>query len=189
MGVRVIVRHRQRCPMQRIPQNSSPCIPRGRGEASKPTEAKMSSSVECGAAEMLHPIEASAHPQARAALPPLCCVSPPSSTAVGRAEGCRDTDGVVSLQVPVATPTTTTAAVGVTVDGETEGVVCVPITKLSLCPTVAETGTIAGIASGLAMALIGAVSSYISYQQKKFCFSIQRKFLPQAPQGTEQALP
>ncbi|NXL56664.1 C99L2 protein, partial [Chordeiles acutipennis] len=40
--------------------------------------------------------------------------------------------------------------------------------------TVAETGTIAGIASALAMALIGAVSSYISYQQKKFCFSIQR---------------
>ncbi|XP_074407442.1 CD99 antigen-like protein 2 isoform X3 [Zonotrichia albicollis] len=39
---------------------------------------------------------------------------------------------------------------------------------------VAETGTIAGIASGLAMALIGAVSSYISYQQKKFCFSIQQ---------------
>ncbi|NXT13383.1 C99L2 protein, partial [Prunella fulvescens] len=38
----------------------------------------------------------------------------------------------------------------------------------------AETGTIAGIASGLAMALIGAVSSYISYQQKKFCFSIQQ---------------
>uniref|UniRef100_A0ACB8FXC6 Uncharacterized protein n=1 Tax=Sphaerodactylus townsendi TaxID=933632 RepID=A0ACB8FXC6_9SAUR len=37
-----------------------------------------------------------------------------------------------------------------------------------------ETGTIAGIVSGLAMALIGAVSSYISYQQKKFCFSIQR---------------
>ncbi|XP_053329396.1 CD99 antigen-like protein 2 isoform X2 [Spea bombifrons] len=36
-----------------------------------------------------------------------------------------------------------------------------------------ETMTIAGIASGLAMALIGAVSSYISYQQKKFCFSIQ----------------
>ncbi|NXQ32315.1 C99L2 protein, partial [Alaudala cheleensis] len=46
--------------------------------------------------------------------------------------------------------------------------------NVSLCPTVAETGTIAGIASGLAMALIGAVSSYISYQQKKFCFSIQR---------------
>ncbi|NXS69441.1 C99L2 protein, partial [Pandion haliaetus] len=49
-------------------------------------------------------------------------------------------------------------------------------TPLSLFPigTVAETGTIAGIASALAMALIGAVSSYISYQQKKFCFSIQR---------------
>ncbi|XP_064374308.1 CD99 antigen-like protein 2 [Dromaius novaehollandiae] len=40
--------------------------------------------------------------------------------------------------------------------------------------SVAETGTIAGIASALAMALIGAVSSYISYQQKKFCFSIQQ---------------
>ncbi|XP_067160301.1 CD99 antigen-like protein 2 [Apteryx mantelli] len=40
--------------------------------------------------------------------------------------------------------------------------------------SVAETGTIAGVASALAMALIGAVSSYISYQQKKFCFSIQQ---------------
>ncbi|NWI44971.1 C99L2 protein, partial [Picathartes gymnocephalus] len=58
--------------------------------------------------------------------------------------------------------------------GKWGGVVCVPVTELSLCPAVAETGTIAGIASGLAMALIGAVSSYISYQQKKFCFSIQR---------------
>ncbi|NWR22082.1 C99L2 protein, partial [Emberiza fucata] len=48
--------------------------------------------------------------------------------------------------------------------------------KGKCCPRygLAETGTIAGIASGLAMALIGAVSSYISYQQKKFCFSIQR---------------
>ncbi|NWX32413.1 C99L2 protein, partial [Notiomystis cincta] len=54
------------------------------------------------------------------------------------------------------------------------GAECVPMTKLPLCPAVAETGTIAGIASGLAMALIGAVSSYISYQQKKFCFSIQQ---------------
>lgn len=39
----------------------------------------------------------------------------------------------------------------------------------------AETGTIAGIVSAVAMALVGAVSSYISYQKKKFCFSIQRK--------------
>ncbi|XP_066437877.1 CD99 antigen-like protein 2 isoform X3 [Eleutherodactylus coqui] len=38
----------------------------------------------------------------------------------------------------------------------------------------AETGTIAGIVSALVMALVGAVSSYISYQQKKFCFSIQQ---------------
>ena len=48
----------------------------------------------------------------------------------------------------------------------------------------AETGTIAGVASALAMALIGAVSSYISYQQKKFCFSIQRKWTcPAAARG------
>lgn len=45
----------------------------------------------------------------------------------------------------------------------------------------AEAGTIAGVASALAMALIGAVSSYISYQQKKFCFSIQRKCAPLRP--------
>lgn len=41
--------------------------------------------------------------------------------------------------------------------------------------TMAETGTIAGIVSAVAMALVGAVTSYISYQKKKFCFSIQRK--------------
>ncbi|XP_051564588.1 CD99 antigen-like protein 2 isoform X2 [Myxocyprinus asiaticus] len=40
--------------------------------------------------------------------------------------------------------------------------------------TMAETGTIAGIVSAVAMALVGAVSSYISYQKKKFCFSIQQ---------------
>lgn len=39
----------------------------------------------------------------------------------------------------------------------------------------AETGTIAGIVSAVGMALVGAVSGYISYQKKKFCFSIQRK--------------
>ncbi|XP_054979465.1 CD99 antigen-like protein 2 isoform X1 [Sorex araneus] len=44
----------------------------------------------------------------------------------------------------------------------------------------AETGTIAGVASALAMALVGAISSYISYQQKKFCFSIQH-----AAEGSE----
>lgn len=40
--------------------------------------------------------------------------------------------------------------------------------------TMAETGTIAGIVSAVAMALVGAVSSYISYQKKKFCFSMQQ---------------
>lgn len=38
---------------------------------------------------------------------------------------------------------------------------------------VTEPVTIAGIASGLGMALLGAVVSYITYQKKKFCFSIQ----------------
>ncbi|KAL2078869.1 hypothetical protein ACEWY4_024613 [Coilia grayii] len=40
--------------------------------------------------------------------------------------------------------------------------------------TMAETGTIAGIVSAVAMALVGAVSSYISYQKKKFCFAVQQ---------------
>ncbi|XP_036380702.1 CD99 antigen-like protein 2 isoform X2 [Megalops cyprinoides] len=40
--------------------------------------------------------------------------------------------------------------------------------------TNAEVGTIAGVASAVAMALVGAVSSYISYQKKKFCFSVQQ---------------
>lgn len=43
--------------------------------------------------------------------------------------------------------------------------------------TTAEVGTIAGIVSAVAMALVGAVSSYISYQKKKLCFSIQRRVL------------
>uniref|UniRef100_A0A3B3ZG00 CD99 antigen-like protein 2 n=1 Tax=Periophthalmus magnuspinnatus TaxID=409849 RepID=A0A3B3ZG00_9GOBI len=43
--------------------------------------------------------------------------------------------------------------------------------------TTAEVGTIAGIVSAVAMALVGAISSYVSYQKKKFCFSIQRKDL------------
>lgn len=51
-----------------------------------------------------------------------------------------------------------------------------------------ETGTIAGVASALAMALIGAVSSYISYQQKKFCFSIQRKYASKQGKGARQVL-
>lgn len=49
---------------------------------------------------------------------------------------------------------------------------------LSVFPgTTTEVGTIAGIASAVAMALVGAISSYISYQKKKLCFGIQRKAL------------
>ncbi|XP_058481559.1 CD99 antigen-like protein 2 isoform X1 [Solea solea] len=40
--------------------------------------------------------------------------------------------------------------------------------------TTAEVGTIAGIVSAVAMALMGAITSYISYQKKKLCFSIQQ---------------
>ncbi|XP_077401473.1 CD99 antigen-like protein 2 isoform X2 [Vanacampus margaritifer] len=40
--------------------------------------------------------------------------------------------------------------------------------------TTAEIGTIAGIISAVGMALVGAISSYISYQKKKLCFGIQQ---------------
>ncbi|XP_034020079.1 CD99 antigen-like protein 2 isoform X3 [Thalassophryne amazonica] len=40
--------------------------------------------------------------------------------------------------------------------------------------TTAEIGTIAGIVSAVAMALVGAITSYISYQKKKLCFGIQQ---------------
>ncbi|XP_014887317.1 CD99 antigen-like protein 2 isoform X1 [Poecilia latipinna] len=38
----------------------------------------------------------------------------------------------------------------------------------------AEAGTIAGIVSTVGMALVGAITSYISYQKKKLCFSLQQ---------------
>uniref|UniRef100_A0A096M0R9 CD99 antigen-like protein 2 n=1 Tax=Poecilia formosa TaxID=48698 RepID=A0A096M0R9_POEFO len=38
----------------------------------------------------------------------------------------------------------------------------------------AEAGTIAGIVSAVGMALVGAITSYISYQKKKLCFSLQQ---------------
>ncbi|XP_036403452.1 CD99 antigen-like protein 2 isoform X3 [Megalops cyprinoides] len=46
-----------------------------------------------------------------------------------------------------------------------------------------ETGTIAGIVSAVAMALVGAVSSYITYQKKKLCFSIQQGLNAEAEKG------
>ncbi|XP_072562729.1 CD99 antigen-like protein 2 isoform X3 [Paramormyrops kingsleyae] len=39
--------------------------------------------------------------------------------------------------------------------------------------TTMESGTIAGIVSALAMTLLGAAGSYISYQKKRLCFSVQ----------------
>lgn len=57
--------------------------------------------------------------------------------------------------------------------------------NLDLCAlvfpeTTAEVGTIAGIMSAVAVALVGAISSYISYQKKKLCFSIQREYPAEA---------
>ncbi|KAI1898879.1 hypothetical protein AGOR_G00076950 [Albula goreensis] len=49
--------------------------------------------------------------------------------------------------------------------------------------SMAETGTIAGIISAVAMALVGAVSSYISYQKKKLCFSIQQGLNAEVTKG------
>ncbi|KAL4631404.1 CD99 antigen-like protein 2 [Arapaima gigas] len=49
--------------------------------------------------------------------------------------------------------------------------------------TVSETATIAGIVSAVTMALVGAVSSYISYQKKKLCFSIQQSLNAEVTKG------
>lgn len=112
------------------------------------------------------------------------CSFPGCPAWQGGAEGQGALMGLCLLQVSEAKPMTTTVEVGTTMAmgpavGLWDGGACAPphSTPLSLRPTgtVTDTGTIAGIASGLAMALIGAVTSYISYQQKKFCFSIQRK--------------
>uniref|UniRef100_A0A8C9FA73 CD99 antigen-like protein 2 n=1 Tax=Pavo cristatus TaxID=9049 RepID=A0A8C9FA73_PAVCR len=82
-------------------------------------------------------------------------------------------DGSFLLQDLEATLTATVGPYGLW--GE-RGLGISPPLSTFLCPADnrVETGTIAGIASALAMALVGAVSSYISYQQKKFCFSIQQ---------------
>uniref|UniRef100_A0A3B3ZFU1 CD99 antigen-like protein 2 n=1 Tax=Periophthalmus magnuspinnatus TaxID=409849 RepID=A0A3B3ZFU1_9GOBI len=63
-----------------------------------------------------------------------------------------------------------------------------PVTQC-VTETTAEVGTIAGIVSAVAMALVGAISSYVSYQKKKFCFSIQRKDLSFRNVSTAQSSP
>lgn len=42
-----------------------------------------------------------------------------------------------------------------------------------VCPTEAGSGQIAGIASAIGVALLGAASSYFAYQKKKLCFKLQ----------------
>uniref|UniRef100_A0A8C0I7X5 CD99 antigen-like protein 2 n=1 Tax=Bubo bubo TaxID=30461 RepID=A0A8C0I7X5_BUBBB len=119
----------------------------------------------CGATETPCPTGAHARPQPRGAtgavLPPLPCMPAPPGLPGVASRGCRATDGLVSL-----------AGAGGSTDSDYGGGRYHRDQGVS--SRVAETGTIAGIASALAMALIGAVSSYISYQQKKFCFSIQQ---------------
>ncbi|KAM6945350.1 CD99 molecule [Aplochiton taeniatus] len=47
----------------------------------------------------------------------------------------------------------------------------------------AGSGQIAGIASAVGMALLGAASSYFAYQKKKLCFKIQGGQDPESGKG------
>lgn len=134
--------------------------------------------------------------------PSPACLLPPRlpDTAAGGAEWRRAADGLASLAGAGGSTDSDYGGgryrrgckVGSGIVGWDGWCVCPPAAQHPTLsgPTgrVAETGTIAGIASALAMALIGAVSSYISYQQKKFCFSIQRKS-PPTTSGTQSKHP
>nr|XP_057908563.1 CD99 molecule isoform X2 [Doryrhamphus excisus] len=50
-------------------------------------------------------------------------------------------------------------------------------------PQEAGSGTIAGIASAIGVALLGAASSYFAYQKKKLCFKIQGGVDPESGKG------
>lgn len=60
-------------------------------------------------------------------------------------------------------------------DGSQSFILFLPVYAGVFTEVTAEVGTIAGIVSAVGMALVGAITSYISYQKKKLCFSIQRK--------------
>ncbi|XP_056157363.1 CD99 molecule [Lampris incognitus] len=47
----------------------------------------------------------------------------------------------------------------------------------------AETGQIAGIASAIGVAILGAASSYFAYQKKKLCFKLQGGADPESGKG------
>ncbi|XP_054480101.1 CD99 molecule isoform X1 [Anoplopoma fimbria] len=51
-------------------------------------------------------------------------------------------------------------------------------------PEEASTGKVAGIASAIGVALLGAASSYFAYQKKKLCFKIQGGADPEGGHGT-----
>lgn len=88
MGVRVIVRHRQRCPMQRIPPNSSHAHTEGQEQLHSPQKQKPAAQWSVGQQKCCSPWW-HLPPQARAALPPLSRVSPPSEHGEQRAGRCR----------------------------------------------------------------------------------------------------
>ncbi len=51
--------------------------------------------------------------------------------------------------------------------------VCVCVCVCVVSPVEAGSGQIAGIASAIGVALLGAASSYFAYQKKKLCFKLQ----------------
>uniref|UniRef100_A0A8D0ACJ7 CD99 molecule n=1 Tax=Sander lucioperca TaxID=283035 RepID=A0A8D0ACJ7_SANLU len=52
-------------------------------------------------------------------------------------------------------------------------------------PQEADAGTVAGIASAIGVALLGAASSYFAYQKKKLCFKIQGGADPESGKGQQ----
>ncbi|XP_028428084.1 CD99 molecule isoform X1 [Perca flavescens] len=52
-------------------------------------------------------------------------------------------------------------------------------------PQEAGAGTVAGIASAIGVALLGAASSYFAYQKKKLCFKIQGGADPESGKGQQ----
>ncbi|KAM3857249.1 CD99 molecule [Diretmus argenteus] len=54
-------------------------------------------------------------------------------------------------------------------------------------PQEAGSGQIAGIASAIGVAILGAASSYFAYQKKKLCFKIQGGVDPESGKGTHDS--
>uniref|UniRef100_A0A667XQL6 CD99 molecule n=1 Tax=Myripristis murdjan TaxID=586833 RepID=A0A667XQL6_9TELE len=57
------------------------------------------------------------------------------------------------------------------------------LTLFFFSPVAAGSGQIAGIASAIGVALLGAASSYFAYQKKKLCFKLQGGVDPESGKG------